>query len=250
MFRWSVFKPPHGWAVVVWDLAIVTVGVLIALVLQQWAENRRMDQRTAQALSGIRAELANHYRSSIEWRVVEPCILAQIDALTARVLNSGRKLNPAPIESESGEFQFVLRTPSKEYPRSSWDAATGEGLVARLEPSVRNRLTNYYAQIDELNALGRSNYTDTLGMNELGQPLQLDASTRYAIVHELQDIRGRTEFRDNISGQLIDHMQKLRMVPAISDARTLTQRYGTYRYCKSQHLPMRSFEQAMQSIPN
>jgi hypothetical protein len=250
MFKLSALRPPHGWAVVAWDLAIVTVGVLIALVLQQWADERGMDRRTAQAISGIRAEIAMHYRSSIEWRVVEPCILAQIDSLTAHVLKSGDRLNPAPIESEGDDFQFVLRTPSKEYPRSSWDAATSEGLVARLEPSLRNELTAYYAQIDELNALGRTNNSDTLGMNQLGQSLPLDASTRYAIVHQLQDIRGRTEYRDSTSGQLIDHMERLHMVPPIAQARALTERFGTYRYCTAHHLPMRTFEQAAQPIPN
>jgi hypothetical protein len=246
----SGLKPPHGWAVVIWDLAIVTLGVLFALILQQWADERSTEHRTTEAVDGIRAELANHYRSSIEWRVVEPCIVAQIDALTKRVLNSGDRLDPAPIESEADDFHFVLRTPSKEYPRSSWDAATSEGLVARLQPSIRNELTAYYAQIDELNTMGRLNYTDTLGLNELGQALPLDPSGRYAIIHQLQDIRGRTEFRDNISGQLMDHMQRLHMVPSIASARELTERYGTYRFCNAHHLPMRSFEQAMQPIPN
>lgn len=250
MFKLTALRPPHGWAVVAWDLAIVTIGVLIALVLQQWAEERSADAKTQEALNGIRAELANHYRSSIEWRVVEPCIIAQIDALTARVLKSGDRLNPAPIESEADDFQFVLRTPSKQFPRSSWDAATSEGLVARLEPSLRNELTAYYAQIDELNALGRMNNTDTLGMNQLGQPLLLDASTRYAIVHQLQDIRGRAQYRDSTLGQLIDHMEGVQMVPPIAQARALTQRFGTYRYCTAHHLPMRTFEQAMQPVPN
>ena len=250
MSKLSALRPPHGWAVVTWDLAIVTVGVLIALVLQQWADERGRDQRTAQAVNGIRAEISNHYRSSIEWRVVEPCVVAQIDSLTARVLKSGDRLNPAPIENEGADFQFVLRTPSKEYPRSSWDAATSEGLVARLDPSLRNELTAYYAQIDELNALGRTNNSDTLGMNELGQSLLLDASTRYAIVHQLQDIRGRAEYRDSTSGQLIDHIEKLHMVPPITEARALTQRFGTYRYCLAHRLPIRSFAQAMQSVPN
>lgn len=246
----SGLKPPHGWAVVAWDLAIVTLGVLFALVVQQWADERSADQRTEQAVRAIRAEVSNHYRSAIEWRVVEPCVLAQIDSLTSRVLNSGEHLDAAPIITEADDFNFVLRTPSKEYPRSSWDAATSEGLVARLDPSLRNELSAYYAQIDELNSMGRTNDTDTLGMNELGQALPLDASTRYAIVHELQNARGRSEYRDTISGQLINHMQKVRMVPPIGDARALTERYGTYRYCKAHRLPMRTFEQAMQSIPN
>ena len=250
MFKLSTLRPPHGWPAVAWDLAIVTVGVLVALVLQQWAEERSADAKTTEALNGIRAEIANHYRSSIEWRVVEPCIVAQIDALTTRVLESGARLAPTPIQTEADDFHFVLRTPSKEYPKSSWEAATNEGFVARLEPSLRNELTAYYAQIDELNAMGRTNYYETTGVNELGYPLPLDASTRYAIIHQLQDIRGLAEYHDTISGQLFDHMQKVRMSPPIGEARALTQRYGTFRYCKAHHLPMRTLDQAMRSIPN
>jgi hypothetical protein len=243
-------KPPHGWATVAWDLAIVTLGVLIALVLQQWADERTEEHRTAQAIKAIRGEVAEHYRSAIEWRVVEPCVVNQIDSLTSRVLNSADRLNPAPIITEAEDFHFVLRSPSKEYPRSVWDAATGEGLVARLDPSLRNELAAYYSQVDELNSMSRLNDTDTLGMNELGQALPLDASTRYAIIHELQNARGRSEYRDTIAGQLIAHMEKVHMVPAIGEARALTERFGTYRYCKAHGLPMRTFEQAMQSIPN
>jgi hypothetical protein len=30
----------------------------------------------------------------------------------------------------------------------------------------------------------------------------------------------------------------------------VTERYGTYRFCKAQRLPMRSFKDAMQAVPN
>ena len=38
MFRMLKLNPPHGWRAVVWELAIVTLGVLIALGVQQVAE--------------------------------------------------------------------------------------------------------------------------------------------------------------------------------------------------------------------
>ena len=38
MFRMLKLNPPNGWRAVVWELAIVTLGVLIALAVQQWAE--------------------------------------------------------------------------------------------------------------------------------------------------------------------------------------------------------------------
>src|SRR3954464_13215632 len=37
MFRPLRLKPPHGWNSVAWELAIVTLGVLIALAAQQIA---------------------------------------------------------------------------------------------------------------------------------------------------------------------------------------------------------------------
>jgi hypothetical protein len=76
VFKLSGLKPPHGWNVVAWDLAIVTLGVLIALVVQQWADERNTDHRTREALAGIKDEMASHYIQSVEWRVVEPCIVA------------------------------------------------------------------------------------------------------------------------------------------------------------------------------
>ena len=39
MFRLLKLQPPHGWRAVMWELAIVTIGVVVALGAQQWAEN-------------------------------------------------------------------------------------------------------------------------------------------------------------------------------------------------------------------
>ncbi len=38
MFRLMRLKPPHGWNAVVWELAVVTVGVIVALAAQEWVE--------------------------------------------------------------------------------------------------------------------------------------------------------------------------------------------------------------------
>jgi hypothetical protein len=250
MVNLANLRPPHGWRVVVWDLAIVTLGVLIALVVQQWADESNADRRTREALAGIQDELASHYGTSVEWRVVEPCIVAQIDSLTARVLHSGSQLDPAPVESERDNFHFVLRMPSKPYPRSSWDTATSEGLVARLDRKLRIQLNSHYSQVEMLNEMSRLHDDDFLGLTSLGLPVPMDASTRYAMIHELQEIRGRVEWRDTLSGQTIDHIQKVQMVPAPVAAQNYTERFGTFRYCKAHHLPMRTFAQAMMPVPN
>ena len=114
-FRMLKLNPPNGWQSVVWELAIVTAGVLVALAVQQWAEERSWVDRRERATRAIRAEIREHYTNGIEWRVVYPCIKAQIDQLQQRVLDSGERLDPAKVHSQPRSGDFVIRIPVKDY---------------------------------------------------------------------------------------------------------------------------------------
>jgi hypothetical protein len=84
----------------------------------------------------------------------------------------------------------------------------------------------------------------------LARPLQLDPSIRYSVAREIEQLSGRLQYLDVINGQVIDYVQRIGMVPPAKEARAVTERYGTHRFCKTQHLPMRSFEDAMQAVEN
>jgi len=51
-------------------------------------------------------------------------------------------------------------------------------------------------------------------------------------------------------GQLIDHIQKVGMLPDPARARRDVERFGTYRFCRAHGLPMRSFADAMTAVAN
>ena len=146
MFRLLKVKPPNGWNAVGWELAIVVIGVFVALVAQEWATNRAHQAKARHSLEAIKRELANHYAWSVEWRVVTPCLLSQIDQLQQRVMSSGANLEPAPVTYEK-DRHFVVRLPAKEYETSAWNAAQLDGVVARFEPAVRTELSSHYEQV-------------------------------------------------------------------------------------------------------
>jgi hypothetical protein len=73
---------------------------------------------------------------------------------------------------------------------------------------------------------------------------------RADLLERLERLRGRADFMDLQSGQLINHIQKAGMVPNASDARRDVERFGTYRFCRQNALPMRSFADAMKAVPN
>ena len=250
MFRLMKLRPPHGWNAVVWELAIVTLGVLIALAAQEWAENLSWNSKVAASKKAIRAELAEHYNYAVEFRTVYPCLKVQLDRLRARVLTSGAMLDPAPLYEDAGHDDFVLRVPGKFYPTDAWEEAINDGVVQRFEPAVRRQLAGLYAQIVPVQAMNAANSEGEIALVALSHPMPLDPSVRYSTLREIEQLNGRLQYLDGLNGQIIDYIQHVRMVPPSRDARAVTERYGTYKFCKAHGLPMRPFKEAMQAIPN
>ena len=104
------------------ELVIVTLGVLIALAAQQWANNRSQSNQMDVDMKAVRDELAVHYGYAVEYRVVYPCLRAQMDQLRDRVLSSGATLNPVRLYRDE-DFSFVIREPDKLYSNDAWQAA-------------------------------------------------------------------------------------------------------------------------------
>ena len=249
MFRMLKLKPPHGWNAVGWELAIVTLGVLLALAAQQWADNRDRQQQMDISMAALRDELAKHYGYAVEYRVVYPCLQAQLDRLRSRVLASGATNDPAPYYGDY-LMHYVIRQPSKVYPTDAWQAAVTDGTTLRLDGSVRRALAGHYGQLQEVWEINKANNASEEGFVALTHKLPLDPTVRYSIIKEIEQMRGRFEYMDFENGQIIDYLQKAHMIPPPEKARADAQRYGTYQFCKAQGLPMRSFEEAMVAVPN
>ena len=228
---------------------IVSIGVLIALAAQQWVEGLAWRQRAAASKTQIREELGRHYANAVEWRATYPCMDAQIDQLRARLLSSGATMDPVPMYRE-GEYDYVLRIPSKEFGDTAWQAAISDGMTPRFDPAVRRELSQHYAQIGKITEMIKLNDQSRQTLATMASPLPLDPMVRFTLLGELETLSARAEFLNNLFGRLIDHVQKVDMIPPADEARASTERFGTYRFCKSQGLPIRSFKDAMQAVPN
>ncbi len=249
MFRLLKLNPPNGWGAVAWELAIVTAGVLVALGVQQWAEERSWSKKTDASIGAIRDELSEHYAFAVEWRTIYPCLDAQLDRLHRRVLASDATLDPAPVHSVPGH-RFVFRFPSKVYRDAAWNGAIADGTSARLDEPTRRALGSYYAQIGWVQDMTRATGQDEQALLTLAQPVPLDPMARLTLLKSINELRGRAEFMDRRAGNLVDHITKLGMVPPPEEAEQLVKRYGTYKYCAAQKLPMRTLAEAMTPVPN
>ncbi len=187
MFRLLKLKPPHGWSAVAWELGIVTLGVVIALAAQQWAEGLSWNSKVAATKQALRAELQEHYGYAVEYRAVYPCLQAQLDQLRDRVLSSRSVLHPAPIYSED-TAHYVLRLPSKGYANDAWQAAVDDGTIRILAPVTRRQLAGHYNQLPEMAELLSATNTIEPGLVALTHPLRLDPTVDYLIVKDIEQL--------------------------------------------------------------
>ena len=253
MFRLPKLSPPNGWRTVLWELGIVTAGVLFALAAQQWAEARSWKGKADAARRAIRAELSEHHLQAVEWRIIAPCIEAQLDLLEERLLASGSKLNPAETFSEDyyGEtpFSFAIRTPSRPYGDSVWQATNAEGISTFLRPPERLELGWHYQQARDADGQNKQINELTSRLSMLTKPVDLDAGVRTTLLQQIAELRGHNRWMIIRTGQLVDHIHKLGMPAARNLIEDFVTASGTAKHCRSRRLPMLPIAKALIPAP-
>jgi hypothetical protein len=106
----SKLKPPHGWNTVAWDLAIVTLGVLVALAAQQFVDSLHWRGELRDFRQAVRAEIANDLATYTYRSGQNRCAVARLDELQ-RWLDSWRAGRPLKLTGPiSIPTSLVIRT--------------------------------------------------------------------------------------------------------------------------------------------
>jgi hypothetical protein len=125
MFRLLRLKPPHGWNAVAWELGIVTVGVLIALVAQQWVEDAQNRHVAAETRTALRDEIEDNLVAVQLRSTATPCIDRRLGDIRKLLDDWGR----------SGTFKtplWVAQAPRLPLGFARFDAASAAGRMALL----------------------------------------------------------------------------------------------------------------------
>lgn len=149
MFRLTRLNPPHGWNAVVWELAIVTLGVLIALGAQQLVDNIHQRGEVAQLIGALRAELADNRARWEHIRNSDPCTLQRLDAL-----ERWNATAPANAKLNRAYRLFLWNQHS-----GAWDLAKTSDTTANIPlrqrllfASLYDAINNWRQMINEENA--------------------------------------------------------------------------------------------------
>lgn len=136
MFRLMKLKPPHGWSAVAWELAIVTLGVLIAFQVQQWGNDFSRARDEHEFLERLYRETANSQRELVE-RIHGH--QRGVDELGAALR---AKHDPALLEAYAKHPQFgcIIGTlPSAAYNETTSEELIASGRISTIsDPKLRD----------------------------------------------------------------------------------------------------------------
>ena len=144
MFRLLRLRPPHGWNAVAWELAIVTLGVIIALAAQQAAQALNDRSTAAETRREITDELNSNLMSIALRRAAERCVsrrLAELRAIMTEWERNGSFRTPKWVGQST-----VIRVELSRY-----DAALAAGRIALLSGEEQYRIGVVAGRIREFN---------------------------------------------------------------------------------------------------
>lgn len=190
MFRMLKLSPPHGWASVWWELAIVTLGVLIALVAQQAVEGMqlRADERALRETINheIGLNLFAYKARSRQSRCVEEHLAA---------------LGSWLVRSRSGEAVPTLLPagPSVFAPyRSAWENRDAEVFNA-LPRELRQKYAEFYDELSNNWDLMQDEADYWARLNAYAEPGPLSLQDRRVLRSTLAAI---DRVNDSLAGNL------------------------------------------------
>src|SRR3954453_22687184 len=203
MFRLLRVKTNHRGNAVAGEFVIVTGGVLMALALQQWAENLASASRTARARDAIRQELSDHYLNAVEWRAFSPCVTAQLELIEKRIASSRSLMQPIERRVGLSKIPMAVMAPRRIYDNSAWMGAINDGTAFQLRDLERKQLPNEYWLAGQMGKLGDELVDGDVHLLSATRPVDLDPEVKLTLLHAVDKMQAANDLMNNTAAQII-----------------------------------------------
>ena len=221
-------KPLHGWREFVGEIAIIVVGVLIALGAEQVVEAMHWRHQAKYAQAALRVEIQDSVNSAAERLAVDDCLRGQLAALRDSI---GPTAGGSALNLPSNEGRVIgdlYATPWRAWARGVWDTAVASDALNHVPTDSLNGYAQTYKAIQDLDDIVRRERDKKGGLAPLSLG-KLDKGQAGAVLATLTDLdRDRADML--IAGKdLREQAAKLGIRPSTDAAearRKFAARYG------------------------
>ena len=154
-------RPRDGWRVFAGEVGVIVLGVLIALVAQQVAENWQWQQTVARTKADLDDQIHAAIANSAERAAVDPCLSQRLSELATKIAASRGEWKGDPYilpgaSTAKGTVHYavprVYRTPERDFPDDVWQQAKAGGVLAHLTPADIALYAEAFANVAALRA--------------------------------------------------------------------------------------------------
>ena len=180
------------------EITVVVIGVLIALVVQQWAADRGARQRAADAEDRIRSEMLGNAAIMVKRIALYPCLKRRADELMAG-LSSGRRDWRLPLAAAGGRpaARVVYAKPVRTIVSDAFRDSVSRGDLDAMAPERVAALSGVYTSLDRLDRMAteEQQLSDSLRplmyavpTQEEGRDRMIAAVARLASINQLMQV--------------------------------------------------------------
>jgi hypothetical protein len=191
---WHIHMPKaaKNWGELLIELAVITAGVLIALSLESWLEEREWHKRVTTAQAAMKRELLWDNGPQVYYRAAaHPCAVAKLDEIRAAVEGDASRQQLWTL-IDGYWVEFVT------YDSLAHDDATASAVAAHMEPDELDDFTTAYAVMPLMDQTSRKEAADVARLRALrrtGGPLS---------EYEQMEVLGAVEALRNDEHQMFD----------------------------------------------
>lgn len=160
-------EPPNGWRGFLADVAVVVIGVLLALIAQEIAQSFQWQTDVAAQREALRAMAQDNLKVIAFRRFQEPCVerrLAEIETIF-------RLHHDNQLIRLSGPIGLPYKWGSD---RSAWNIALSDASLSHMPLAERRRFGNAVDVYDNVAALMNQEYAVWLKLQPLDHPELLE----------------------------------------------------------------------------
>ena len=171
-------KPLHGWREFVGEVAIIVMGILIALGAEELVQQHHWAEQVREARESMDEQLAGAKFNSLERIQYADCIARRLDRLDQLI--EAPELPPLPSFRPAG---------LREWSTSTWDAASSSGVAAHLDPATRNLYAGAFGFADLIGQMNRDEFKLWADLGTAQTHRRLDPVSRDRLARDIASAR-------------------------------------------------------------
>lgn len=209
--RWKRFSPSMGWRAFWSEIVIVVLGVVIALAANETVEAWNWRNKVRDAEARLQGDIHWVFLWSAEKAATQPCVDAQLAAMSIKVLESGDTLAPMPVFTTL-DRQQVVRMPTRPYRFPIWEALLADGTASNFSPqrqAILGRISEDMVQARNYEAETRALGGALLAMRD---PIALDPVVRAELLTRINALRSVWQY------ERLSARQRMRLIADAGNA--------------------------------